>query len=602
MQGLLEGEEDWDVFRVELKANTRYELDYQRWPSGDIALYRATDTGAERISGETLNRKQYFRFDEDGNYYLAAGRSNSETNNGFSAYQFKFTENAVPPASLGLLYPESRGRTLDFGKRILPTEVWSELPLRVRNDSGGFTTFAARTTHQLSAFQWENLQIAPSAIGPGEIIYRNVAPDGRRYAWEKRTVVNDDLLPAFRASSLSRPGYWFAETAPEYIANSRFNATFEPLDESQRELITTALSRWGAVVPPLFEHPQARVNSQMQIFMAELGPDEEVISFAPGNGIGSDLILNSQSSLFNTGGEFQPEALYRVLRGIGTSIGLPDVASVNRFVSVMGTSEVEANNADVWPTWPMPADLKLSTGVYVETPREVRFSNDGGFAEAVVGTPGTTTFNTEDVTRSVVIDLRQGQSSSILGSPQLQTFHLSPISQGTRAVGGLNDDALIGNDAINVLDGNAGDDVLIGGAGNDRLFGGPGDDYYIFRTASGLDFVDETRPDDGGVDVVRFEGMYDYDSIEEDFTFRRFGNDLLIRLELNGRRNNNGDQIRIRNMHEESSRIEAMALLNTDGFVSRISLQSVWEQANEVRRRFEVVAGNDGFGSLVSPV
>ena len=96
--------------------------------------------------------------------------------------------------------------------------------------------------------------------------------------------------------------------------------------------------------------------------------------------------------------------------------------------------------------------------------------------------------------------------------------------------------------------------------------------------------------------------MYDYDSIPDDLTFARLGNDLVIRLELNGQLNVNGDSIRIKNMHQESTRTEALALLNTDGFVNRISLLSVFDQADESRRRFQVVAGNDGFGSLVQPV
>ena len=75
----------------------------------------------------------------------------------------------------------------------------------------------------------------------------------------------------------------------------------------------------------------------------------------------------------------------------------------------------------------------------------------------------------------------------------------------------------------------------------------------------------------------------------------------MIRLGLNGQRDNGGDQILIRNMGDENARIEAMALLNTSGFVNRISLQSVWDQATESRERIMVVAGNDGFGSLVAP-
>jgi len=96
--------------------------------------------------------------------------------------------------------------------------------------------------------------------------------------------------------------------------------------------------------------------------------------------------------------------------------------------------------------------------------------------------------------------------------------------------------------------------------------------------------------------------MYDYDSIQEDFTFSRLGNDLLIRLELDGRFNVNGDGIRITDMHDPEKRVEALALLNPGGFVERISLASVFEQADANRRRFEVLAATDDYGSLVQPV
>jgi Ca2+-binding RTX toxin-like protein len=180
-------------------------------------------------------------------------------------------------------------------------------------------------------------------------------------------------------------------------------------------------------------------------------------------------------------------------------------------------------------------------------------------------------------------------------------------TDGYKAVGGSANDGITGNHRSNILVGGAGNDVIKGGPGNDQLYGDnengtavAGDDYYIIGVASGNDIIDETSG--GGTDVIRWEGMYDYDSIEQDFTFRRFGNDLLVRLELNGQRNNNGEQVRIRNMGTENSRIEAPALLNTNGFVDRISLQSVWDQASESRQRFGIVAGNDSFGSLVAPV
>ena len=92
---------------------------------------------------------------------------------------------------------------------------------------------------------------------------------------------------------------------------------------------------------------------------------------------------------------------------------------------------------------------------------------------------------------------------------------MGTASDGYKAVGAVSNDGLKGNHRANVLVGNGGIDVLVGGPGNDRLygdneseaFGAMGDDYYIFRTASGQDIVDETYG--SGTDVIRIEGMHD---------------------------------------------------------------------------------------------
>jgi Ca2+-binding RTX toxin-like protein len=604
--GVLEDRADFDVYRVDLKANRYYELD-RATTSGFVNLYRATESGSEQVNGFFQNSKEYFFFDEPGTYYIAAGGADKTSRGSFAAFQFKFTEDGIPDPSTRNWYPNGfyERFTNLFGHRNLPTEVWSTVPFRASTgDDQALTNFAAGELHNLSAEQWNQIRVAEDVTAPGTIFYRNVFANGRPLPWEKYELINDAPIPELDPANLSLfdgvRRYWFPEELPFYLeSDQRYNTSFEAVSDAQKSLVTTALNRWGSVGNQ-FSPGSSSSESDLQIFVADLGNDVDVLSFAPGIIGRTELVINSRSNLFN-GDTFSDEAMFRLLQSIGTTMKLPLVDSVDRFVSVMGTESPE-ENTDVWPTWPMPADLRLSrTENYNTTGQTVfQFPETGGYAASVLSRPRqNTVVSAEGIALNASIDLRAGQSSSILNSDQLRTIHMAPGTHGYMAVGGSGNDGLRGNRRDNILEGNAGNDVLNGASGNDRLRGGPGNDYYIFEPASGLDFVDEQSG--GGVDVLRIEGMYNYDSIE-DYTFRKFGNDLLIRLELDGQRNNNGDQIRVSNMGNEDSRVEAMALLNTEGFVNRISLQSVWDQADEVRRRFRVVAGNDGLGSLVAPV
>lgn len=609
-RNVLEGPEDWDVYRVEVQANKWYELAGSSVPSGTADLFRATDDGSERVSGNFNGNSKSFYFREPGTYYIAVGATNANVAEGFAGFEFTFTEDATPDPAIRQWYPNGflTGFHSRFGFRNLPAEVWSDVPFESATaDDQPLMAYAAGQLHNLTPFEWDLIGVNPNVPAPGTLYYRNVSADGRPLPWEAYNIIDDKPIPELDPANVNifaeSSTFFFAEELPEYLADDpRFNTSFETVSDAQKSQVTTAVNRWRNLGNQFFTAEQPSANAQMQIFVADLGDDVDVMSFSPGDDLGRDLVINSRSSLLD-GTDDTNESIFRLLRAIGISMGLPLVDSVDRFSSVMGTKPVETNE-DVWPAWPMPADLRLVRGnenYNLSNETVFQFPESGSYLASVMSRPlQQTVVSAEGLDLNASINLGPGESSSVLGSADLQVIHMAPGTAGYKGVGGEGNDGLRGNHRANLLVGNGGNDVIDGGSGNDVLQGGEGDDYYIFRTASGLDNVDELNG--GGTDVVRIEGMYDYDSIAEDFTFRRFGNDLLIRLELNDQRNNNGDQIRIRNMGEESSRIEAMALLNTDGFVSRISLQSVWDQATESRLRYKVVAGNDEFGSLVAPV
>ena len=66
--------------------------------------------------------------------------------------------------------------------------------------------------------------------------------------------------------------------------------------------------------------------------------------------------------------------------------------------------------------------------------------------------------------------------------------------------------------------------------------------------------------------------------LSEDISFERLGNDLLIRLEMDGLADRGGDSIQIKNFSSPESRVEALTLLNPSGPVTRIDLPSLFSQ------------------------
>jgi len=130
------------------------------------------------------------------------------------------------------------------------------------------------------------------------------------------------------------------------------------------------------------------------------------------------------------------------------------------------------------------------------------------------------------------------------GGNQWQTYLIDFDSDIENGVGDMFADSISGNRLDNLLIGNAGNDVLQGRAGLDRLYGGIGNDQYIFEIGDGTDIINEQGF--GGRDDVKLIGFDSFDSLD-DLTFHRLGNDLMIRLRLDGNDNHVDDSIRIRN-------------------------------------------------------
>lgn len=135
-------------------------------------------------------------------------------------------------------------------------------------------------------------------------------------------------------------------------------------------------------------------------------------------------------------------------------------------------------------------------------------------------TAGVDTINASAVHKSVVINLNEGQTSSIGNdTANAGTFVIGAGTVIENAIGGGGNDIITGNAANNVLrgswgsdtlSGGAGDDTLIGGIGADVLNGGAGADVFVITergaTASTISFLGDMIQDfTSGLDKLQID-------------------------------------------------------------------------------------------------
>ena len=100
------------------------------------------------------------------------------------------------------------------------------------------------------------------------------------------------------------------------------------------------------------------------------------------------------------------------------------------------------------------------------------------------------------------------------------TYHLDNPGM---ALGGREDDTLVGSVGSDVLIGQGGDDTLAGSVGDDRLLGGSGNDTYLIGLGTGRDRIEE---EPSGANTLRLLPGTNVD----DLVFRREGDHLLVQL------------------------------------------------------------------------
>jgi hypothetical protein len=226
-------------------------------------------------------------------------------------------------------------------------------------------------------------------------------------------------------------------------------------------------------------------------------------------------------------------------------------------------------------------------------------NNDETHQTTLYDAGGTDTLNYSNHVADENIDLRQGAWSTINGVPlSLRIAYLTEIEN---ARGGSGNDTIRGTEVRNLLFGNRGNDVLRGGGDDDVLRGGEGDDTYQWSLGDGRDNVREEG--NGGVDIVEFyDPSGSIDSLEDDFTVRRFGNELRIDLTLD--QGEGQGTVSVVDMGVAGSEVELMRIhgllgAQIGGDIDLLSLYNIATSSPGRYRVTEDIGQNGGF--IVAP-
>lgn len=595
IRNALENGEDVDFHRVRLDPGVSYVM------HSDINASVVNSAG-EYVVGALRNETVEFAVPATDDYYVSVRNQGVI---GFDIDLFEESRISLPTANFVVRSEMSRlGKVEAYERMVGSLEVWTDVPLMIAGNQ-----IAQQQIVTLTEGQWKNATLPTDLSAVGKILTRKTD----RHPWATVTVVDAKPTQGLLMGTVPDLTFAFATDLPPYHAGA-FEG-FAAVTDEQAKMVSAGAHHFGVVAnETIFNQVSPGENNNqaaMMVFQADLGAGN-VMAFAPGPFGGFDLILNSNSTLFD--GSFDGQGFHEVLRGIATVVGYQPSSSLTFSQSVMGMRQGD----QPFPTQLMPEDIlalrkaRFQYGDhYGNEATTYNLVQDESFLRSITDREGTVfplrvvdVISADGATVGASINLQRGAASSLRQDGKSFTYVNSFYTLLNDGIGGEGNDGLTGNEANNVLEGRGGIDVLRGEAGDDTLMGGLGNDYYRYMPGHGNDVIDEA--DGGGIDVLRLEGVAGLDrldSIANDLTFDRLGNDLVIRLELDGQPNALAESITIRNMDSMDSRVEALTMLQANGTaVARISLASVWDQATDERARFTLAGGNDAYGALVTPV
>lgn len=485
---------------------------------------------------------------------------------------------------------------------------------------------SANTVHKVLAADFNNLIYKGAANREGRqqdsLLYR--VNNGTEYSEWQRINMTTDPIGARALNSNTRWDFWigpektnitytFIEHLPTYYdpENDPEADTTTPLAGSQRELFRDIFDIFEEFTDLTFEEVPFTANAGnavIAIGAANLTDNAQGWAYYPG---GSGLASKPGDIWLHIEGPTAPsapdnslggEGFLTVIHEIGHAIGLkhsfepgPVLPTTveSQFYTVMSytrPTQHATNDPKFYPENPsslMLWDIEEAKRLYRPN-EEQNLGNTHHFFNvsnllSFQDSGGIDTLNFTNHVENETIDLREGYYSSIAGTQRSLLIPYDVEIENAR--GGRGDDTITGNNLRNLIWGNNGNDTIRGMGGNDRLMGGGGRDNYIWNLGDGRDVIDEQRK--GGVDTLDIGSTYAIDSLENDLTFVRLGNDLRINLTFN--RGRGQGSILIKNMGWGGSRIETLRLFDRGTQVEQdIDLNSIFVQADDTAGQFRL--------------
>ncbi|MEM7457572.1 MAG: hypothetical protein AAF456_24780, partial [Planctomycetota bacterium] len=365
IRNAFEAEDDVDWHRVNLKADTWYEIrQFSRirqfnvvTPGGNVTTY---DWG------------QRFIYSGDGGDHYLAMHSSTLYNPDNRSYEATIFEGAMREVKSGAFYSPSRSSGLSDATNLNPNrsvQVFSQTELRYEGVNGDIIIPAGQLT-TLAYSEFSTLTPLQTFSGAGEVLIRGQLPgtdengDSNHTAWAAIELYGrpraEFLAPAAADEPPFDVSYAFAEGLPSYLSGDPAYGGFEALTDLEREAMETALKRWADADNGLrlteFQPGSGNDAADTMIYKAAITSD--VLAFRYGADIGGDIVLNTASPLWSDLGE-GGEGFFQLLRAIGTTLGLQSTTQIGRHLSVMGDFSAGGIYDNLpYASYPTPMDIR----------------------------------------------------------------------------------------------------------------------------------------------------------------------------------------------------------------------------------------------------
>lgn len=399
----------------------------------------------------------------------------------------------------------------------------------------------------------------------------------------------------------------FADALPGYHSGSSLLNGFSALSSAERTAMRMAIGAWDQGLGHSFREVTSHQDlGAVNIVIFKSSITSPSLTWYPDAQAGGDIVLNEDADFYS---DLSPgsRGYFELLRGVGRALGLAHVSYMHRESTIMGLVQSPTLNSSVFPSTPLPYDLFRAREVYgtdsATAVGDTNWSLSGWpFVRTIVDASGYDTIDARLQTLGANIDLRPGMVSfdgRDYSRARQNTFYVALDSIIERAIGSPGNDWLSGNHLANRLVGNSGADVLLGRQGDDVLLGDSGDDIYHYRFGDGHDRI-EDRGLASDRDVLRIEGFGDFRNLENDRSFSRLGNELLIEIEPGTVMGGMAGSIRI-DMTSRASGVEILTLANASTVFQSVSLRSIFNQATADPARFRATGQGSSDTFLATP-